>query len=121
MTVVTPIVHRNGTSPGELLQQRSELRIALAAVLGKLEAAAPDGRDYYPEPGKINDAIRQHAARVATINAMMRDIEVEMESIMEADSSVSRKWPEFEAASQDASNVARKSAAQPGTRHRFAW
>ncbi len=47
-----PIVHLNGTSKNELLQQYLDAGHALQAALAAMHGAYPNGRDYYPsEPG----------------------------------------------------------------------
>ena len=43
-----PIIHLNGTSKDDLLQQYLDAGHALKAALTAMSMAAPNGRDYYP-------------------------------------------------------------------------
>lgn len=43
-----PTVHMNGTSPEDLLEQLVRAHQAVAGALEALDAASPNGRDYYP-------------------------------------------------------------------------
>jgi hypothetical protein len=83
MRIVAPIVHLNGTSKEELLRLRSDAYDALNVAFGVLKKAAPNGRDYYPCPGLMMDAIDQHTSRLMAILVVMKSIETEMQLIEE--------------------------------------
>lgn len=86
MELVIPIVHLNGTSRESLIDNLSEVYNALEDVRGKLKQAAPNGRDYYPDPGRMDLAVAQHRRRLSAIDALQNEIEAEMEAISEAGS-----------------------------------
>jgi hypothetical protein len=81
---VLPIVHLNGTSQESLIEQRAAFYRALGAAERALQDMAPDGRDYYPEPGRMEKARAQHARRLAVLGALRTEIEAEIASL-EAD------------------------------------
>lgn len=72
--VVTPIIHGNGTSKESLLEA---LKVAYSAVrdaMDKLRECAPNGRDYYPEPGRMEKAVAQHRQRQEHLQAVYDSI-----------------------------------------------
>jgi hypothetical protein len=76
-----PTVHLNGTSRDTLVEALCEAQAALDQAGRKLAAAAPNGRDFYPQgPGAINVAMDQHEARMRKL----REIVLEIEQIAEA-------------------------------------
>lgn len=61
---IKPTIHLNGTSPKELLELYRNAYRAVNAADAALDAAGPNGRDYYPHgPGVISQAIDEHYAR----------------------------------------------------------
>ncbi len=44
--LIHPHIHLNGTSPDELLRQFTDVAVALREAMEKIQAAAPNGRDY---------------------------------------------------------------------------
>lgn len=61
-----PTIHGNGTSAQALLDQAT----------GVMDAAAPNGRDYYPQSdAAINRAGLEHAARCQQITALLLEYE----------------------------------------------
>lgn len=81
MTLAIPTIHLNGTSREALLEGYCEAVHALHEAGRKLAAAAPNGRDYYPQAaGAINVAMDQHEARMTKL----REIITELETIAEA-------------------------------------
>lgn len=56
--VIAPLVHLNGTSKQELIEQRANAIDALTEAGRQLAFAGPNGRDYYPEPGLMQEQVR---------------------------------------------------------------
>lgn len=73
--VICPIVHLNGTSCRELEAQLDGVYDACRALLTKLKAAAPNGRDYYPQPGLMDQAVAQHNRRMKVVTDLMAEVE----------------------------------------------
>ena len=48
--LLTPIVNHNGTSRGDLVQQRLAASVALDAAIDAMRGMAPHGRDYPSGP-----------------------------------------------------------------------
>lgn len=74
---VCPIVHDNGTSKAELLRLREEAYAAISDTVEKLRQMAPNGRDYYPEPGRMEQAEEQHKRRCRALTDMLTELEAE--------------------------------------------
>jgi hypothetical protein len=76
VTLTLPTVHLNGTSRDELQRQIFFAITAIENAIRKLNNAAPNGRDYYPQGqnawGKAND---QHVARVGKLVAVVDELE----------------------------------------------
>ena len=81
---VTPIDHMNGTSAESLLEQREHVYCKLGEVFDALKQMAPNGRDYYPEPGRLEKAEAQHRRRMLVIQQLHDEIEMEMSAICDA-------------------------------------
>ena len=79
--IVTPIVHLNGTSKEALLEQRKDVYMALRAVEKALCQMSPNGRDYYPEPGKMDKARAQHERRMGMVNTLIDEMVTEANAI----------------------------------------
>lgn len=79
--VVTPIVHLNGTSREALSEALCEAYAAVNEALDKLRLCAPNGRDYYPEPGKMQRAEEQHRTRGEYLKAVLDSLQEEAETI----------------------------------------
>lgn len=79
--VVSPIVHLNGTSAERLIEQLSDVYDAAEQLYAALKQAAPNGRDYYPEPGRLERAIAQHRQRMAAVQAIQASVEAEIAAI----------------------------------------
>lgn len=82
--LITPIVHLNGTSADSLLEQREQVYCKLGEVLDALKQMAPNGRDYYPEPGRLEKAEVQHRRRMLAVQELHDEIEAEMTVISDA-------------------------------------
>ena len=78
-----PTVHLNGTSKDELVQQLNDLYLALGDAMDVLAKAGPNGRDYYPDPGRMEKAIMQHQRRGQVLRDLRAEIEEEIRLIDE--------------------------------------
>jgi hypothetical protein len=76
--LILPIVHLNGTSANDLVDQRATAIDALHAAGDALAKMAPNGRDYYPVPGLMPQAVDQHERRMNSLKALIHEIEMEM-------------------------------------------
>lgn len=81
INVIHPIVHMNGTSADELIDLRSNAWDALRKALDMLKRMAPNGRDYYPEPGRMDLAHEQHDRRLRTVCNLMNELECEIDKM----------------------------------------
>lgn len=79
--VVVPVVHVNGTSAPNLIGSLNDAWEALDAAAEFIRKAAPNGRDYYPAPGRMALAEAQHRARLAAIRGVQDNIQAEIEAI----------------------------------------
>lgn len=79
--LVLPIVHLNGTSREQLIEQQMEVVHALKAALAKLKEAAPNMRDYYPKPGLWDEAVKQHDHRVKAVHELIREISMHIDQL----------------------------------------
>jgi len=74
--MMVPTLHLNGTSRVELLNQQLEALQALRLARLAMRAAAPNGRDYYPQgKGAFEKADSEHAARVRAIDDLLTNLE----------------------------------------------
>ena len=83
--MILPIVHRNGTSRETLVEQRCEVGRALREVLHALAEMTPNGRDYYPVQGLLQQAEEQHRTRVETVKQLYEEINIEAEAICDGE------------------------------------
>ena len=81
--IVCPIVHLNGTSKEELVNLRREFAHALRLAETKLAEMAPSGRDYYPKPGLMTDAVTQHNRRMDMLKKLYDEIVFEVEHLQD--------------------------------------
>lgn len=76
-----PTIHLNGTSREALLEGYVTAISAVNDAMAKLAAAAPNGRDYYPQgTGALTEAQQEHEARAAKL----RSVAAELQEIAEA-------------------------------------
>jgi hypothetical protein len=75
-SLMTPSVHLNGSSKEHLVEDLCAAGDAVRLAIEKLEWAAPNGRDYYPQgPGAFPQALREHVARVAHLRGVLAELE----------------------------------------------
>lgn len=79
--VVLPIVHLNGTSKDRLMANLNNVWDALDKVFHAMREASPNGRDYYPDPGRMDLAVAQHRRRMQMITDLQQELTEEIEGI----------------------------------------
>ena len=79
--IIVPIVHLNGTGKQELIRQRDDAWRALDKAYKAIVAMSPNGRDYYPQPGLMEQAVAQSERRQRLIHSIMEEIEFEIGEI----------------------------------------
>ena len=79
--MVLPVIHSNGTAATTLIDDRSDCLEAFRELANHLNRLAPNGRDYYPIPGRMELATAQHVRRVNTLDKLMREIQDERNAI----------------------------------------
>lgn len=79
--VIVPFIHMNGTSRERLLEALEEAYCAVREAMDKLRECAPNGRDYYPAPGRMEQAVAQHRGRQEHLQAVYDSIEAEAHAI----------------------------------------
>ena len=73
--IMIPVLHLNGTSKNELVNQYENAIIALKEALQVVLKSAPNGRDYYPlGPNAYEVAREQHYARITKINQVIEEL-----------------------------------------------
>jgi hypothetical protein len=85
MAVILPVVHMNGTSRDVLLEQRLAAGSKIRQALQALGEMAPNARDYYPVPGRWEQAVAQHARRAAMLREVLGEIEAEALAIADGE------------------------------------
>jgi hypothetical protein len=74
-----PIVHLNGTSQNDLLNQQQNLLVAIADAIKALANAAPNQRDYYLlEEAAWARARAKYDVRYNTLKLMQADVQDDM-------------------------------------------
>jgi len=83
--MITPLVHLNGTSRDELIEQACNVIDALHDAGAALAKAAPNARDYYlGGPELLAQAQAQHDARMGALKALIADMEAQAQAISDA-------------------------------------
>lgn len=80
-SITTPIIHLNGTPKQMLLDQLNNAYRKIDEAIYALRRAAPNGRDYYPEPGRMDWAVEQHDRRMRALCDLLSEIECEIQMI----------------------------------------
>jgi len=79
-----PTIHLNGTAGADLQDQVTDAMLALSDTITALQAAGPNSRDYYVQPGqqqRFAQAQQQHDDRLAKLTAIQADLVAIYESI----------------------------------------
>jgi len=73
--MIFPSLHLNGTSREELEQQIENATSAINTAIRKLNDAAPNGRDYYPQgETAIIIAQKEHQSRVERLKSVYDEL-----------------------------------------------
>lgn len=78
-----PIVHGNGTPARMLLDAITAALHTVHDAQEALAATAPNGRDYYPEPGRLAVAEAEYHRRADLLAALYRDLEADAEYLID--------------------------------------
>ena len=78
---IHPLCHLNGTGRDTLIAQREAAYSALTAAIRAFKAMAPNGRDYYVEPGLLEQALEQHDRRLRALTDLQDELEAELENL----------------------------------------
>ena len=85
MANTLPIIHLNGTSREELVDQLREVSRHLRRAGDALAAATPNGRDYYPGGPKLFQAARsEHRRRQVQLSDLKREIDTMALNILDS-------------------------------------
>lgn len=85
MALRKPTIHLNGTSRDELYDQLLAASAAVRGAISALTAAAPNGRDYYPQGSDAwPQASAQHSARVQKLVDVREELYELLEHIADA-------------------------------------
>lgn len=80
--MLIPTIHTNGTSRDDLVDQQTTAGSALRRALECMQAAAPNGRDFYPQgDGALKLAQAEHGARIERVRSVLREVEQIAEAI----------------------------------------
>jgi len=80
--MMLPTLHLNGTSGTDLMSQTVDAMLALSDAIRAVQAAGPNGRDYYVQgPRVIDAAMDEHIARIEKLEAVQADLVAISESI----------------------------------------
>jgi len=80
--VDVPVIHLNGTGAETLVDSLCEAIEAVRFAQDKLRACNPNGRDYYPDPGRMPRAEALHVRRSHVLNELAAALEGDVEAIM---------------------------------------
>ena len=81
--MMTPTLHLNGTAGADLQDQVTDAMLALSDAINALQAAGPNGRDYYVQRDvtAFAQAQQQHEDRLARLEAVQADLVAIAEAI----------------------------------------
>ena len=65
--VTLPVIHINGTSPEDLLNDNMEVSQALDAALDRIQRMEFNARDYYPRPGSWDKAVAERRKHIEAL------------------------------------------------------
>jgi hypothetical protein len=105
--LIAPVIHLNGTSSMALLEAVDGARKALIEAQGKLDQAAPHGRDY-PEEGTYDQAAIEHVSRVRRLASIKRELDEVLEALFEQEyrKRLQKRWTQIETTDiEEADNV----------------
>ena len=79
--VVVPIIHMNGDNPRTLVVALEDTFDAVSHAIEALRQTAPNGRNFYPQPGLMDEAIAQHNTRMRRLQEVRDSLEAEAMAI----------------------------------------
>lgn len=81
--MMTPTLHLNGTAGADLQDQVTDAMLALSDAINALQAAGPNGRDYYVQRDvtAFAQAQQQHWDRLTKLEAVQADLVAIAEAI----------------------------------------
>jgi hypothetical protein len=79
--IITPIIHLNGDRKDTLVANLEQAYQAVMQAMDTLRQCAPNGRNYYPEPGRMQQAEAQHRRRQTHLQAVLDDLVAEVAQI----------------------------------------
>lgn len=82
--VVTPIIPLNGDRKHVLLGALGTAYSAVQDAIAALAQGAPNARNYYPEPGRMEKAMEQYYRRCEYLDAVLESLDAECAQIEEA-------------------------------------
>lgn len=82
---ILPIIHLNGTARSTLITDRHNAHRDLERARMALAICAPNGRDYYLEPGLLEKAQEQHNRRLAVLDGLIDEVWCEILAITESE------------------------------------
>jgi hypothetical protein len=77
LPIVTPIIHLNGDRKETLIENLERCYCAVSDAIEALRRCAGNGRNFYPEPGRLERYEAQHMLRMEHLMAVYRSIEAE--------------------------------------------
>ncbi len=86
--LLVPMVHMNGTSEKDLVEQFENAFDAVQTAYEALKKSAPNGRDYYcypPETGGFELARKQHTERLQKLHDVQNELESLIGGVMDRD------------------------------------
>jgi hypothetical protein len=82
IVLILPTIHINGTSKEQLYEDLCNALYAVSAAREAVQAAAPNGRDYYTQSGNaLQQALAQHAERLRALQTVYDELEAIAEHI----------------------------------------
>ena len=87
--IITPIIHLNGSGKRALIDQLCAAYTAVQDAIDALRLASPNGRDYYPEHGRLQKAEAQCRARMAQLQGVA-------DSLMSEAAAIQTQYPDRE-------------------------
>jgi hypothetical protein len=90
--MIKPTIHLNGTDLRSLKEQAENAGRALAAAIGALHDASPNGRDYYPQGDDAGVKARaEHTERMQSLYKIQDEFRELYEYLEEAEISRSKR------------------------------
>lgn len=75
--IITPIIHLNGDRRETLLANIEHAYEAVQNAIEALQRCAPNGRNFYPVPGRFEKAEAQHWTRMEHLGSVLTSLKAE--------------------------------------------